>query len=290
MRTSVLSRSVVAIAALGVASAAFAAPANAADSATGITRDQVINAANAVRIDGVLDDPTDMSAHTSRAVRVLANRACKIDRDREAVLYMVAGASPAGEAADAVFVVAVVANLDTILTDPSGAGMTSCTFGVVAPTKDSATLSGKATFNANTVSTSPMSGDVHVTKALRNPSDDAGLTTWNIAASGAATTTTKSTSTTTVKTPKTTAQKKAAKTKYNKAVASAKKSYKKALKKAGTSKSKKAAAKKAYNKKLSSAKAKYTLAIATKRTVTTTKVTKSPQAFAISAAFPNPGV
>lgn len=284
MRTSVLSRAVIAIAALGIASAALAAPASAAASPSGITRDQVVAAANALRSAPIPDDPTDMSGPTARALRVLANRACKINQDYEAALFLTANASPAGQAADAVFVTALVVNLD----DFSAPGaMSSCTFGAVAATQKSAILSGTATFTTDTTSTAPLSGDVYVTKALRNPSDDSSVTTWSIAASGEATTTTKSTTTTTVPTPKSTAQKKAAKAKYNKALSSAKKSYKKALKKAGSSKSKKAAAKKAYNKKRSAAKARYKLAIATKRTITTTKVTKTPQTFAVSAAYPS---
>jgi mRNA-degrading endonuclease RelE of RelBE toxin-antitoxin system len=143
-----------------------------------------------------------------------------------------------------------------------------CIVGLVASVAADHVLSGTATMSATvnpggqvaTVSAA-LSGDVSATTPIVISGSSSFGGTPTFTASGAASKTTKVPAKT-VKDVKTKAQKKAAKKKYAKKLASLKKSYAKALKKAGSSKSKKAAAKKAYATKKRAAKAAYRYAVA----------------------------
>lgn len=288
MRQSVLSRSVVALATLAVGSAVLAAvPATAATS-SGITRSQVLNAAQLTRDDPAASsgNPTALAPATSKALRVLANRACAIDHDDEVAVYNFGLPVASGDSADGLMVLAQIIDPST----PSMQNGRMCIFGVLAAAKGSTTLSGAANLTTDAVRTYALSGDVFVTPARSFVFDSEAeseppfdMQDLAFTASGTATTLTKATTTKTIKTPKTKAQKKSAKKKYDQALSSAKKAYKKALKKAGTSGSKKTSAKKAYDKKKASAKKTYQRRIATTKVTTVTTVTKTPAPFDVAA-------
>lgn len=279
MNKSVLSRSVIALASFAIGAAALAAVPASAATAADITRDQVLNAAKLVRADYAadLDDPTDYSPATNRALRVLANRACSINYDDEASIYAMGLPVNSGESVDGLLGYAMILDLS----NPDMSGRV-CFFGALAPIGSSSTLSGTAKLTTSSTRTYPLSGDVFVSPGRSfsltgdTPFAEADLA---FSASGTATKTLKTTTTKTVKTPKTTAQKKSAKKKYDAALKSAKKAYDKALNKAGSNKSKKAAAKKAYSKKKAAAKATYKKRIATSKVVKVTTVTKTPAPF-----------
>lgn len=306
MRTSVLSRSLIAATGLAVAAATLASvPASAAP---GVTRGQVLAAAAAVRADGAATLGTK-SASTNRTLRTLSNQVCAVDHSAEAVVLPIAIATQAGEQADGLMVGAVIVDLSVIISffnatpEPTLGDLSElesempnpdtigrlCVFGALAATDVSSSLSGTATLDLLGASSYNLSGDVYVTPArnlryselmtLLSGSSEAEFTLPSFKATGNATKVTP----TKVSTPKTTKQKKAAKKAYDKALKSAKKSYTKALKKAGDSKKKKSAAKKAYSKKKATANAKYRSAIATFKIVNNS----ASRAFSVAALFPD---
>ncbi len=285
MRKSVLSRSLIAIASLAVASATLAAVPATAATASGITRDQVLAATAAARVDNPAIDPGEFAPIGSRAIRVLANRACAVDPDSELVYFGSTMPTQAGDDADGLLVSAVIMDLSDLMGGgPSGPEGRLCTFGALATADPSFSLSGTATLNYQTTSTHSLSGDAYVTPARSfkiadlEGIEEGTLGLPSFSASGNATKTTP----VKVSTPKTTKQRQAAKKAYSKALKLAKKSYIKANKKAEDSKKKKAAAKKAYSKKKATAKAKYKKATATFKIVNS--IDSRP--FAISAVAP----
>jgi hypothetical protein len=281
MRTTILTRSVVALATLAVGSVALAAtPANAA-AANGVTRDQVITAVNGVRAADAND--TGPSAATSRALKAIVYRGCDVlpDEDESAAGIEVWPVTTASHA-DGLMITAEISR---------GFGNQDCTIAAFATADPTFQLSGTVAISgaaygvpapAPTVLLSQtLSGDAFVTNAL----DTATINPSSLRASatGNAVKTTKVATTKKVADKKSTSEKKAAKKAYSKSLTSAKKSYAKALDKAGKSKSKKAAAKKAYSKKRTAAKAKYRIAIADFRIVkSTTTVTETPRPFSIT--------
>ncbi|MFC5676757.1 hypothetical protein [Aeromicrobium endophyticum] len=265
MRTSVLSRSIVAAAALAVGSAVLAAVPATAATPSGITREMVLTAANGVRAAQESIDPPPVA--TQQAVRAILNRACNVDADAgEFVNPGTINALPVrpGSSADGLAVGGQVVNFLT----PSTRW---CLAGVVASTTPSFDLTGSMTLTAQPSGggpersiTAPLSGDVVATPPLVLSDGISGLPTFT--AAGAATKTTYVPAKT-VKDKKTKAEKMAAKKKYKKRIAAAKKKYAKALDKAGSNKAKKATAKKAYSAARTSAKSKYRYATANYRIV-----------------------
>lgn len=258
MRTTILRRSVVALASIAIGSVALSAvPANAAAPA-GVTREQVLAvAANARATNG------DLSDAALATLDAIAKAACKVTAD-ETLANVNVTATGAGSSADGFVASAFI----------FGSSLRSCDFGAIAVTDAGATLHGSSTVTSQTTDT-PAPGSETPTSATTPLRDQvtvtqpvAGVfsTSTTLTAKGAATKTVK----TKVSTPKTKAQKKAAKKKYAKRLASAKKTYKKALAKAGSSKTKKASAKKAYAKKRASAKKAYKKAIARSKIVSKT--------------------
>lgn len=291
MRPSVMSRAAVAIAALGVASATLISPASAA--ASDINRDQVLSALLLVRNDPEASsgNPNATLPGTSRALRVLANRACSVDYDDEAVGFSFALPAEAGGSADGLLVLSYILDSSSAVPPvptPTMSGRV-CIFGALATADPAATLSGTATVTTSSAKSYQLSRNVFVTPGRSfsfNASDPTPpFDPRNLAftAAGNATTSIKVTTHKTIKTPKTAAQKKAAKKQYSAALKSAKKSYDKALKKAGSSKSKKAAAKKAYDKKKAAAKSAYKKRIATSKVVKVTTIKKTPRPFNLRA-------
>lgn len=309
MRTSLLSRSVIATASLAVASVALAAVPASAGAPSDITRQQVLAAASAVRAE---PNPSAImiSPATSRALRVLTNRACSIDPDGdEFAVLSLSEATAGGQSADGVVVTALVvkadiANLITSLSDieetPDGVDpgdfLRICSFGVLTTTAASSTLAGTATIGGATPAGYSLAGEVFVTPASNfkdfaaligsgeeAPTElDLSVIAPKLTATGNAVRTFDVSTTKKISTPKSTKQKKAAKKAYNKKLKSAKAAYVKALDKARTTKKKKSA-KKAYAAKRASAKAAYKRAVATSRTVTTVTKQSASTPFTVTA-------
>lgn len=261
MRTSILSRSVIAVATLAVGSAAFAAvPANAA-TYNGITRAEVLAATNEARAIFTSDaDPA------TPAVKALAAKGCGVSPDDITYAY----ASPAYEP-DGVDGLAVNAQLKGVPTesDPTGSLARNCTFGALATVGAQSTLNGEAivgteTYNdrySSSADTFDLSGNVFASPAIVSTDSYAAtvlLASGIVDGKPSATVLTK----TKKADKKSSADKKAAKKAYAKRLKAIKKSYKKALKKAGSSQSKKAVAKATYKARRSSAKQAYRYAVA----------------------------
>jgi len=282
MRTSLLSRSVIAVATLGIGSVALAAVPASAATASGITRDQVLAAAAGVRSEPVSVEG-QYSPSTDRALRVLANRACSIDRDgTQLIIGFLADATDAGASADGVVVTAVIADLAG-----QSEGYKGCSFGALATTDGAFTLSGSATLGS--AAPVALSGDAFATApVIFNAEGEGAFAPPAFTASGSATRSFDVTTSTKVKDKKTKSEKKAAKTTYAKRLAAAKKSYQKALDKAGKSKSKKAKAKKAYSAKRATARAAYKYAIAGYKIVKKTTQQTETRPFTVSAQAANP--
>lgn len=281
MRSSVLSRSVIAVATLAIGSVALAAVPATAATAGGVTREAVLSLAAATRADAGLGGPPSVA--TKAAALDVLKRSCNLTT----------GEVMTSETPIAIFAVTPSANVDGVYLSGTvtnlGTGTRKCAVGAVAPSDAASTLTGTGTLSLTTtlVTTAPaqstLSGDVAIT-VLPNVFVDSTISTFSYTASGATIKPVTTTTTTTVKDTKSKAEKKAAKKKYVKRLANAKKKYVKALKKAGNSKSKKAVAKKAYNAAKISAKAKYKKAISGTKSVTTTTVANESRSFEAKAS------
>ena len=153
MRSSILSRSVIGVAALGIGSVALAAAPATAATPSGITRDQVLTAAAGVRSGPVGTGSfigNNYGPTANRALKAMANRACGIDPDgNDVAVAAVAAATAAGGSADGVVVTAIVFSLDPANTS-SGSPQSLCTFAALATTAERSVLSGTATVSART--------------------------------------------------------------------------------------------------------------------------------------------
>ena len=286
MRSSLLTRSVVAVASLAIGSVALAATPATAATPSGTTRDQVLQLAASARAGG-----NEISEATSIAAAAILNRECGYAAGRIVNPGNVTDVSPFGVDAivDGVYLSGTVRD-----GDGQDTNVGECSIALVAPRSAGAVLSGQgnltvaeSSLNSTKTAQSTLSGDVGVT-ALPSATDTYAPSGFSYSANGTSTTTITSTTTETVKTSKTTAEKKAAKKTYKKRLASAKKAYKKAIAKAGKSKAKKAAAKKKYKAKKAAAKKAYLKAIAPRvTTITKTTSTPSSSTFAVSATSGN---
>lgn len=247
MRPSIVSRSVIAVATLGIGSVALAAVPATAATPSGITREQVLTAAAGVRSappgSGGEFFYSPYGAAGNRAIKAMVNRTCSIDPEGPEVVFATLGAVPAaGSSADGLVVTAVIINGETA-TMGGNAGRL-CTFGALAAVAPRSTLSGSASLTG--APATPLSGDAFITPAASSPLtslDDSALDDLpTFSASGNAV----QSDDVKVADKKTKKEKKAAKTKYDKRLKALKKAYTKALDKAGSSKSKKKTAKAAY--------------------------------------------
>jgi hypothetical protein len=281
MRTTFLSRSIIASAALAVGAAALAAVPATAATPSGITREMVLTAADGIRAAYSSGDAPSLA--TTKAVRAIVHRACAVDADGGELIdqgSLTGLPVQAGGSADGL---AAGAQIFNVLTETSR----SCIVGVVTSTTPGYDLSGTATLSATAspgnqvrTVTTPLSGDVSTTAPLVNGAGGfSGMATFTT--SGAATRTT-AVPAKTVKDKKTKAEKKAAKKKYAKRLVAAKKAYAKALKRAGGSTTKRAAAKKAYSAARRSAKAKYRYATADYRIVKKATTTTDSRPFSLA--------
>ena len=296
MRTSILSRSVVAVATLAIGSVALAAaPANAASN--GVTRDQVLTAVNGGR---ALQADQALTPAGERALRAIMYAGCDVsEADGESAKLVgndsAVQVTPAGDDAQGIMLVVEVQRPIT--------GQSTCVTSAFAATNASYQLSGTASLTAFktapgadestrvALKSAPLSGDVFVGAPFSldegNPAlEGVSLNTLAASAAGNATKTTTVTTSTKVTDKKSKAEKKTAKKQYTKRLAKAKKSYAKALDKAGSSKSKKAAAKKAYKAKRASAKAKFKYGIAGYKIVKKKGTVTDVQPFSVTTFQP----
>jgi len=247
MRTSLLSRSVIAVATLGIGSVALAAAPATAATSNGITRDMVLTAAAGVRADG--DFP--FSDATTAALGALASRSCNLT-----------GATEVRNRAEAI---ETRGNVDAVIVFSRfvvDETTRDCTFVAIASSDASQRLSGTLAvtdFGTDDGATPyRLSGDVTVSKAV---TADAGGFDTGFTAVGATVETTKVLKTYKVPDKKTKSDKALARTKYETRVTNAKRAYGKALKKAD-SKAEKKAAKAAYSARKALAKKKFKYAVA----------------------------
>lgn len=269
MRTSLLTRGAVALAALAIGSVTLAGSPATADTPAGITRETVLGAADASRVFFGSESNPD-------AAKLVAS-VCGFSADDD---YVGVETTSQPNGVDGVLIYASSGG-----SDESEATTQYCTFAAFAVTKALTSMSGTATItapdeeedfrSAALAASYPLSGEVYVTPRLDSIEYGPGSVA---TASGDVITKSATTGTSSrVVTPKTTAQKKAARKVYDRRVASAKKAYSKAKDKARSSTTKKSAAKKAYLAKKKSAKAAYraatagTLTIVVSENATTTK-------------------
>lgn len=289
MRTSFFTRSAVVIATLAVGSVALAATPATATSPEVVTRDLVL---------AVAQQTPSYQTISDEAVR-LAELTCKFEQSAP-------GADSNGDYFHYVRTAPIrTANVTGVLVsaelyEPStedGTTDRQCTFAALASTDAAFTLSGNAvvtTLGSNELrrsddsgdltATTPLSGNLTVTEPIN--ADEYSLRTASLAATGLVSGPVNVTTTEYVKTlkPRTAAGGKAAKAKYTKRLAEAKKWYAKALKKAGGSKSKKAAAKKSYASKKAAYKKAYEKRYATVVPVTKSTVQTGSRPFDVSAS------
>ncbi|KQX74237.1 hypothetical protein [Aeromicrobium sp. Root472D3] len=268
MRSSLLSRALIAVASSSVASAALAvAPATAA-TPSGTTRDAVLSLASAARADASAPSRTTRTA----AAQVLT-RECGLASGESvdvADVNFVRAVTPIA-GVDGVYLDAEVRNGLTVLRE--------CALGLVAPTADGATLTGTATLDVvagdsiQQAPSVPLSGDVSVivlTNATRF-SDGFSYT-----ATGRASRTVTTTTTDRVRVEPTANARTRARNTYDASAQKARKAYKKAVEKADGSARKKASAKRAYRARIVAARTTYAKAVAP-RLVTRTRTSAVTQ-------------
>jgi hypothetical protein len=285
MRSTLLTRSVMAVASLAIGSVALAAVPASAATPSGSSREDVLSLAASARADGNVLSPA-----TRSAAAAILNRECGLQAPRVITGNSVRIIKPVGVDAtvDGLFLNGLVRDADG-----EGTPVGECAIGVVAARESGAVLTGNAT-----LSTSTPVNPLVTTPATSLSSDVSSIvekhpafytSTYSFKAGGAAAKTTTTIVTEKVKVTKTAAEKKAAEKKYDKRLKAIKKSYKKALAKAGKSKAKKVHAKKSYKAKRTSAKSRYRAAVAAsfklvKKSVDTT----DSRQFAVTAEQTSP--
>ncbi|MBD8608494.1 hypothetical protein IFT73_16680 [Aeromicrobium sp. CFBP 8757] len=258
MRSSLLTRSAVAVASLAIGSVALAAAPASADTTTGTSREAVLTVADQIRNDNRFADGN----------LALVEKICGIGEKDGRDIELRTTNQPEG--VDGFIAEAFVDPADN---SPSR----TCTFAGFATEKSSSTMSGTATLAEQQFSSSAaaptshaytLSGDVYVTAPVTDLSYGYGIAT----ASGNVTVTqAKTTTSSRVVTPKSTERKRAAYKAYNRTIDTAQAKLSKALKKADGNSSKKAAARKAYAARKKAAKATLHRALAGTLTIVVTE-------------------
>lgn len=277
MRTSILSRSAIAVASLAIGAVTLAAPASAAP-APGVTRDLVLTAAQGFYANqGAQHSPPEA---VIQSFERLASLTCDFAVDPDAGRRI---SSPtyqpfATSTADGILV-------SVLLSDNAATPSNRvCSFAAIATSNAADTLTGDIAVTAwgdePLKVTEALSGNVFVTRPI-NVGLNFGLWSLSLTTSGNAVRTVTGTTTEQVTTPQSKAVRAAAKKKYDRALEAAKKSHTKAVKKAGKSKSKKTAANRAYNRKKLSAKKAYNQAIVKTTTVSKPTVRTESRPFDI---------
>lgn len=268
MRTSLLTRSAIAVASLAIGSVALTAAPATADAPSGVTRELVVNTAYRYT-----DDDS--------APRALIQKVCGPGTISD---FSTSTLSYSADV-DGVLVQAFLDYQDGV--ENSGR---YCTFAALVTSAPFASLSGTVTITPNqlervaapTGTTSQLSGDVFVTKPI---ADSAYAFSARADAAGDVVKVEQAkTSSTRVSKPKSTAYKNKALKSYKRSVAKAQAELAKALEKAGNSSSKKAAARKEFRARKKAAKALLHIRWSSdKKTVVTTTVGKTTKtSFSIS--------
>jgi hypothetical protein len=272
MRTSILSRSVIAVATLAVGSAVFAAVPATAATQNGVTRQEVLTAAAALRADGATQ--IDPSASTETALLALARKVCGPTAQNP---Y----ASPV-ETPGSVDGLTVTSMVDLGTEDEGGfTPFDTCSFTAVATVGAGTTFSGESRVYTNSFNGIIGGGPIITAQAgpsysdtIYQLSDDVfvsppqtisnGLTFAGFDANGLVKSPTSKRVLTSVKIAdkKSKAEKRAAKKAYVKRIKVIKKSYAKAKRKAGKSAEKKAIARMKYVTRRATTKSAYAYAVA----------------------------
>ena len=289
MRTSILSRSVIAVATLAIGSVALvAAPATAA-TPSGITRQQVLSAADAVR---AYNTSYENYPAVEEQVRAIAAAPCKIAADDQVNFGF--DATSAGKNADGVIIQAYV-----IAGDSERAPYRTCVVAAIASADPSLALSGKLTLTGETQVNLPalrgapetvnstlnaeLSGDVFVSAPLPVADDFTTINSAGFTANGKTTRSDKVLTIDKVADTKSKASKRFAKKKYVKRLKAAKKAYAKAIKQAGGNAAAKADAKSAYSARRAVATSRYAYAIADYKLTKTRTTQTVDRPFSIGA-------
>ena len=279
MRSSILTRSAVAVVSLAVGSVALAAaPASAGTASdSGTTRQTVLTIADSARQGDPLSD---------EALALVA-RVCKIGIDDGRDIDLQPTYDPDG--VDGFLVQALI--------EPEGSSSSrACTFAALATIRPLSTMTGTATVSAEQFdvldvqrAAAPshdftVSGDVYVT----TPVDDISYGDYGSAtATGDVVVTEASTTTSSrVVTPKSTTHKRAAYTAYHRTIDTAQAKLARALKKADGSSSKKASARKTYSARKKAAKSRLHEALKGDLTIVVTenpRTTTTPFTFTTSS-------
>lgn len=310
MRTSILTRSAVAVATLAIGSAALvAAPAQAATS-NGITRDEVLAAAAGLRVDQPSpggpgeSGPIVLSAAAAeltpgeKALASLAAKGCGITPSPETPVFGQPAETPDG--VDGLVVIALLSG------EPASEYLSDaelCTFVALAPVATRSTFTGGVNvtgatlrptadgipsfpFGDVTVTASSeqytLSGDVFASPARTT---SGGFTVLGFDAEGLVKSPSSKQALSSVKIAdkKTKADKRAAKKAYVKRLKAVKKSYAKAVKRARGNTVKKVEARMLYSARRSAAKATYAYAVADYKLVNLRGATTDERRFSVAA-------
>jgi len=288
MRTSILSRSAIAVASLAIGSATLAAVPAGAATPTGVTRDMVLAAAASVRADGAIDNPEATSPASQVLLDALVTRVCDVSDGYDGEAYGTAVETPDG--ADGVAVTALLSLGEGPI---DGAAYKTCSFVAVAPIGNATTFSGEATVSTLTLNFQSegepftpsreayeLTGDVFVSPAVQATG---GIAFSGVQAQGLLTSpgTTRVLTISKVADKKTKAEKRYAKKKYEKRIKAAKKAYAKALKRAGGDTVKKTAARLTYASRKASVTSRYKYQIASYKLVKTRSTQAQSRRFSV---------
>lgn len=285
MRTTILSRVVIAVATIGISAGVLAAtPTHAAG---GVARALVLDASIAIGAEAPNTRPDRYAPSTKQALRALTNPVCGVDTSSELVVTTNAAPTESADGAEGLTVIASIMALNGALPEDQ---MRICAFGAIATQNAAFSLNGTATLDYGRTVVSRLSGGTTVTGPIHiklSPAPDAPAPPMvlTFATHGSASHTTTTARTVRVPDPKSKAAQKAAKATYTQALAAAKKKYKKALTKAGSSTTKKTAAKRAYAAKKKSLKASYTFVVANYAFVKQTQRSTSTAPFQLNAVI-----
>jgi hypothetical protein len=259
MRTSVLSRSVIAVASLAIGSVALvAAPAEAAP--PGVTKEQAMLAVNGFRSADGPGGGGPVSPEAVAATRGILAASCEL-APGEIIEDLAAEPATTRAVVDGMLAVGWIG-------DANGSDVRTCLVGVTVATFAGHRLVGSGTVTADlwigqadspkrTTVRSQLSGDVSVTAPLSvRASDYIDQAMFSATGSALSSVTERYTSVRN----RTKAEKRTAKKVYVKQLATAKKSLTKALRKAGSSPAKKKRAKQAYARKKATATSVYSRA------------------------------
>jgi hypothetical protein len=298
MRTSILSRSAIAVATLAIGSAALvAAPATAATS-NGVTREEVLAAAAAVRADAASEATSDS---TQAKLAALAAKVCGPTVDDRFNVFGQPVSTP--DSVDGLTITVIQPTGMPEETPPFPSpflGIDSCTFVAVAPIGGATTFAGDLSVSTATLdpfagpfgpgqSTSDnvyaLSGDVFSSPPMKVTHS---VNFSAMAAEGLVTSENGQRVLTVSKIAdkKSKAAKKAAKARYVKRTKAAKKTYARALKRAGSNRAAKDAARMTYLSRRASLKSAYAYAIADYKLVKTRSRQADARRFSVSTGSP----